>query len=192
MPDDTNPQPGAADTPESNEANDIAALPAWAQTLVKELRRENASHRTAKKQAEAAAQAAEDKRLAEQQQWKELAEKRAAALDALKPLQDRYTTLEETFKATLAKRLEALPDWSKSLVPAFDDPVKTMAWLDANQHVFAARKAPGLDGGVQDQSGKQAPQLTAQEVQMAKAMGLTLEVFAKRKAEIAAQRDQST
>lgn len=183
------PTPGAS---AEEKPNDFPKLPEWAQSEMQALRREAAAHREKKLEAERAAKAAEDARLTEQQKWQELADKRGKELEGLKPIQERLTAYETAFKTALHKRLEAIPDQFKTLVPEFDDPVKTWGWLDANQHLFTARKAPGLDGGAQDQSGKQAPQLTAQEVLAAKAMGLTLEVYAKRKAEAAAQRDQST
>ena len=56
-------------------------LPDWAQSLIGDLRKENAGHRKAKGEAEKAAQEAEEKRLAEEKRWQELAEKRQAELE---------------------------------------------------------------------------------------------------------------
>lgn len=62
-------------------AGSVDELPEWAQTLVGDLRKENAAHRKKAKSAEQAAQEAEEARLAEERKWQELAEKRAKERD---------------------------------------------------------------------------------------------------------------
>jgi hypothetical protein len=186
---DNTQQPGAADTTEATEAQDMASLPAWAQKLIKDLRKEAGDYRTARKQADEAKRTAEEAALVEQAKWKELADKRGAELEGLKPVQDRLTAYETAFKTALVKRLDAIPDEFKSLVPAFDDPVKTWDWLDANQNLFARRIAPKLDAGAQgDAASKQTPKLTVEEIQIAKRSGLTPEQYAAQKVKIEASR----
>lgn len=75
------PEQGTETTPA---AGSVDELPDWAQRLLGELRKENAGHRQKTKAAEDAAKAAEDARLAEEQKWQELAEKRAGEVEALK------------------------------------------------------------------------------------------------------------
>jgi len=92
------------------------------------------------KQAETARRALEEKALADQAQWKELAEKRAvdlAALQAKAELAERQgAVIEQLYKTRLAglsapirKAVESLP---------VDDMLARLAWLDANEALFKA------------------------------------------------------
>ena len=92
------------------------------------------------KQADAARKALEEKSLADQAQWKELAEKRAADLTALQAkaeLAERQGVVtEQLYKTRLAglsapirKAVESLP---------VDDMLARLAWLDSNEALFKA------------------------------------------------------
>jgi len=92
------------------------------------------------KQAETARRALEEKALADQAQWKELAEKRAvdlAALQAKAELAERQgAVIEQLYKTRLAglsapirKAVESLP---------VDDMLARLAWLDSNEVLFKA------------------------------------------------------
>ena len=94
----------------------------------------------ATKQADAARKAIEEKSLADQAQWKELAEKRAADLTALQAkaeLAERQGVVtEQLYKTRLAglsapirKAVESLP---------VDDMLARLAWLDSNEALFKA------------------------------------------------------
>lgn len=158
--------------------NDFSTLPDWAQRELRDARKEAAKYREGKLEAEKAAKAAEDTRLAEQQKWQELAEKRAKELEGLQPVRDRLTALETAFSTALQKRLEAIPEQYKPLVPDFSDPVKTWDWLDKNQSLFATRLAPPLDGGVQgDGKPKSTRKLTDAEMALAKNAGMKPEDY---------------
>jgi hypothetical protein len=63
------------------------------QRQIAELRRENASHRKSKKDAEEATQKAQADALAEQGKYKELYEQQAAQISTLKPVQEQYSAL---------------------------------------------------------------------------------------------------
>lgn len=108
--------------------------------IAERLERERA--KTAK-QAETARRALEEKALADQAQWKELAEKRAADLTALQAkaeLAERQgAVIEQLYKTRLAglsapirKAVESLP---------VDDMLARLAWLDANEALFKASSA---------------------------------------------------
>ncbi len=77
-------EPGGAHPQEGGDgdARSVAELPEWARKALGDLRRENAQHRQAKKEAQSAAQKAEEERLAQEKRWQELAEKRAQELEA--------------------------------------------------------------------------------------------------------------
>ena len=44
------------------------------------------------------------------------------------------------------RRIKAIPEYMKSLVPEYDDPLRLAAWLDANAAVFSRPTPPPLDG----------------------------------------------
>jgi hypothetical protein len=178
------------DTP-ANGKTSIDSLPADVQAYIRSLREENKTYRQTNDAILKAQQEAENKKLAENNEWRTLYEKAQQELEALKPTQQQAEQYKSALEGTLAKRLESLPVEYKSLVPEFGDPVKTIAWLDANATLFAARRAPNLDAGVQGTTdGKGSPKLSAEETSMAAALGITLEKYAARKQEIAAQRRQ--
>ena len=74
-------QPGSAAGPQNGSVQKVEDLPDWAQSMIVDLRKENAGHRTKAKDAEKAAQEADERRLAEEKRWQELAEKRQAELE---------------------------------------------------------------------------------------------------------------
>ena len=95
-------------------AGKIEELPEWAQALVKDLRKESAAHRTAKKQAEEAARVAAEQQLADEKKWQELAEARGqklADLEATVKARDlddlrRKVATDAGLPAELAGRLQ--------------------------------------------------------------------------------------
>ena len=181
----TQPQAGNVETPATPdasgpEAQSIDELPEWARKLVRELRQENAQHRTEKQAAKHAADEAERKRLADQQQWKELAEKLQADMAALRPQVDAAQAYRETIAATVEARIKAVPEQMRSLVPAFDDPAKTLQWLDANAAVLTTPRPPQMDAGVGgDGGGKTLPKLTPEQIELAKIAGMTPQQYAE-------------
>jgi len=93
-------QPNAAG-PQSGSVQKVEELPDWAQAMIVDLRKENAGHRKAKGDAEKAVQEAEEKRLAEEKRWQELAEKRQSELE--KANQELARIQHETLARDVAK-----------------------------------------------------------------------------------------
>jgi hypothetical protein len=88
--------------------------------------------------------------LAEQNQYKQLYEAAKSELASLKSVQDEAKRYRESFQATLQSRIDSIPEDKRHLVPEYDDPIKTMAWLDkALPELTTPQKpnAPRLDGG---------------------------------------------
>lgn len=80
---------------------------------------------------QAARDAEETERLAEQNQWKELAEKRAAQLAELERAAQQRDAYASAIQATNTQRMDALPEAVRALAPDYaDDPVRLSAWLD--------------------------------------------------------------
>ena len=109
-------------------------------------RKEAAKYRTQLRQTEKAVTDAEAKRLAEQGEYKSLYESVKAKADAADALQERLDAITAQAQAANERRINAIPDAMKSLVPEYDDALKLSAWLDANAAVFSRPTPPPLDG----------------------------------------------
>jgi hypothetical protein len=109
-------------------------------------RKEAAGYRTKLRQTEKAKTDAETAAMAEQGKYKELYQSAKAKADAADALQERLDAITAQAQAANERRIAAIPDAMKSLVPEYDDPLKVAAWLDANAAVFSRPIAPPLDG----------------------------------------------
>lgn len=116
-----------------------------------ELKRIKAEQEAALKQQQEAAERA----LAEQGQFKQLAEQRAAELErkdaSIAELTAQVTALtefREFAESLLEKRREAMPDALRKRVPEFGDPLRELQYIEANPDLFTvARKAADLNQG---------------------------------------------
>ena len=109
-------------------------------------RKEAAKYRTQLRNTERQATEAEAKRLAEQGEYKSLYESVKAKADAADALQERLDAITAQAQAANERRINAIPEHMRSLVPEYDDALKLAAWLDANAAVFSRPTPPPLDG----------------------------------------------
>ena len=144
------PEPQAGDgqqtVPEQPNSEPAQLSPEQLRAEVEALRKEAAKWRTQLRQQEKAQADAEAKRLAEQGEYKalyETAAEKAARADAL---QERLDAITAQAQAANERRVAAIPDAMKSLVPEYDDPLKLAEWLDANAAVFSRPTPPPMDG----------------------------------------------
>jgi hypothetical protein len=117
-----------------------------AEQRIKELNAENLRLR---KQSDAAAKAKTDAEaavMAEQGKFKELYQSVKAKADAADALQERLDAITAQAQAANERRINAIPENMRSLVPEYDDALKLAAWLDANAAVFSRPTPPPLDG----------------------------------------------
>jgi len=145
------PEAQAADgqqmEPEQTNSEHAQALsPEQLRAELEAARKEAASYRTKLRQTEKQATDAEAKRLAEQGEYRTLYESVKAKADAADALQERLDAITAQAQAANERRIAAIPDGMKSLVPEYDDPLKLAAWLDANAAVFSRPTPPPLDG----------------------------------------------
>ena len=145
-----NPEPQAGDgqqrEPEQPHSEPAQLSPEQLRAEVEALRKEAAKWRTQLRQQEKAQADAEAKRLAEQGEYKalyETAAEKAARADAL---QERLDAITAQAQAANERRIAAIPDHMRSLVPEYDDALKLAAWLDANAAVFSRPTPPPIDG----------------------------------------------
>jgi len=153
---DTTPAPAA--TPEAQAADGIQTeleqpnsehAPLSPEQLRAELesaRKEAAKYRTELRQTQRAKTEAETAAMAEQGKYKELYQSVKAKADAADALQERLDALMTQAQAANERRINAIPEQMRSLVPEYDDPLKLAAWLDANAAVFSRPAPPPLDG----------------------------------------------
>jgi hypothetical protein len=165
--------PPASNAPPADDSGEsISNFSPAAQELIRELRSENAKWRTdARRQKEAADKAERDK-LAQQGEWKAAYERVTAELEPLKTKADRAEAIEVFMAKTVKARIDALPEQYRALVPKYDDPLKTLEWLDTSAPLLTPPKAPSLDAGARSSGSGSAP-LTAEEQAMARRMNLT-------------------
>lgn len=155
-------QQTAQEQPKTEQAASERTLE-MAEARIKELNAEAAKYRKERDAEKKAREAADAATLVEQGKYKELweqAQPKAAELDTLK---ERYETMIAQVQATNDKRIAAIPEGMKGLVPEYDDPLKVAAWLDANSAVFQKQPAPSLDAGA-GSNGKIGATVTDEEV----------------------------
>lgn len=114
--------------------------------------REKAQKEAAKAQAEA-----ERKALAENQEWKTLAERTAAELETARAAAARVERADELVKTMYDNRIKTLPAALRKAVESLPatDPLDRLAWLDANEALF--RQPAGVPDINAGQAGPQKP-----------------------------------
>lgn len=179
---------------QGNGKTPISQLPPDIQTYIEELRQENAKWRKESKKALDDARKADEDRLTQQQEWQKLAEQRAARLAELESVAAKAETIEAAFNAGIDARLKQIPDEvrKRTVDPIRKalSPLEFNQWLDANIDLLSVRKAPDLDAGAGNRNGKRTTALTAEQLEMAKALKLTPEQYAKRLEEAQSMKGQ--
>lgn len=168
------PAVAAANVTPAQDAEDVNALPGWAQKIIGELRKESASHRKAKADAERAAQAQAEQAAKEQGKWQELATQ-------YEPKAKRTDALEKFIADMVEAELKEVPAKMQSLVPSFDDPLKTLDWLRNAKAagMFAPPQAPRTDAGEGNGAGMGAAMARQQEtIELWRQMGFNNAVAA--------------
>lgn len=140
------PDAGSVEAPEQS---GIESLPDWAQSEIKELRQESAKRRKALRDAEKAAQVAEEAQLADRQEWQELANKRQARIAELEPLESSVQSYRDTMTEMLDARVAELGERAKTAIdglPEGMDALAKLRWLNSNATLFAQRAGtPSID-----------------------------------------------
>lgn len=183
---------GAGNQGGSNGKTPIESLPIDVQAYIKELREEAKNNRESKttlQQQLDAAKTAQQAQLAEQGQFKTLAEQHAVEVARLKAFEGRTTELEQIIRASNDERIKSIPDNKKALVQPLIDilaPDTLQVYLNANPSLFVKEPAPDYNAGAgaNGGGGNGAPKLTVDEQEAAKRMGITAEEYAKAKAKL--------
>lgn len=180
----TDVEANAGQTPESSKT-DLNALPPDVQEYIKQLRDENKKWRL-DKQAEAdARKRQETEALEASQEWKQAAEAYKQQLADLAPKAQRVDETDQFLKNMVERRVESLLPHYRKLVPDYDDPRRTLQWLEDNASALNLPKPANIDAGQRGDSGGMNPQvarLSAEELALAAAAKMTPEQFATYKA----------
>jgi len=138
----------------------VDALPDWAQTLIKELRGENASHRKAKKQAETDAEIATRKAAEEQGKYKELYEEELTKREAAE-MQAKCLELD-ALKSKIATEVGLPQELASRLAGETEDEIKADA-----QVVLAALPKSTIGNDAQQGTGgtgTQTPTMSEEDI----------------------------
>lgn len=135
------------------------------------------------------------KKLEEQGNFSELKTQLQAEIESLRPTAERATALEAIIRDSNAARIEKVPEMYRAMIPTDYPPEKLQGWLNANEALMTKPPAPNFNAGAGNGSGgsgTQPPQLTGEELEIARQMKISPEQYAKRKAERDATRKQQT
>lgn len=181
-------------TPPPATGEDVSALPEWAQQKftaleqrLSDVNNESAGRRHRLAELETTVKQlteTQQKRLAEQGNFEELARQRAAEVETLKPYEERAKSLEGIIRASNDARIAQVREDLRALVPADYAPEKLATWLDANWSRLTVKAAPDLDAGAGTANGR-TMKLTDDEKTSARRFGLTDEQFIAAKLKVA-------
>lgn len=172
---------GGQDVQPQSNGND-SSIPEWAKDpeavyrALQQTRQEAADYRVKLNQFQDAQQKQREKELEQQQQWKTLADERAAEIETLRQKAENAETLQGVFSEMLERRLETVPEHIRDLLKN-QNPVDALNWLDANaDKINPQRKAPSLDAGKTGERSEVAS-LTPAELEIVRRMNITPEKF---------------
>lgn len=119
-------------------------------------------------------QAIEDdrkKKLEEEGNWKELAQKRASEVEALKLSAERAAALEGVIRAANEAAIARIPEGRRGLIPVDYAPEKLQTWLAANSAALINQPPPDFNAG-EGGEGKTVTKLSEAERQAASLFGV--------------------
>lgn len=113
------PAEGAGETPrqESEQAETLDALPAWAQKQIKDLRQENERRRKAETENK---RKADEEKLAAEARWQQLAEERGKEIDTLRQTSEKFDRLSQQLLDQAEREIAAWPEEVRSMKPEGD------------------------------------------------------------------------
>lgn len=128
----------------------------------------------------AAIEASTRKKLEEQGNYQEVRAQLLAEIEALKPSAERASTLEQIIRDGNEARIARVPEAMRSMIPTDYAPERLQSWLNANETLLTRKPAPNYDAGAgagSNGSGTRQPDLTADELSIAKRMKMTPEQY---------------
>ena len=153
--------------------------------LLSALKAEREASAQSAKRAEAlekAAQDAETRRLKESENYKELYEAAETKIASLTPQAEKLGAYEKTLKETLDAQIAAIPEDKRSLIPEELPIDAQLKWISRNRELLSKSQPMSVGAGIRGggESGRRAD-LSIEELEMARAFGMTPEEYAKNK-----------
>ena len=122
-----------------------------------------------------------EKRLAEQNQWKELAEKRGAELADAQAKAAQVDEYEQALSDLFDKQMAESPEDKRGLVPAYGTTKQRLEWISINRALLVAPQPFSIGAGRQGGADNQPINLSPEEAEVARKFGMTPEEYAKNK-----------
>lgn len=133
---------------------------------------------------EAERKADTEKRLAEQQEWKQIAENRAKELAEAQSKAQQVDAYHAALTGLLKAEIEELPEESRKLIPTKLPIQDQIEYIAQNRALLVKPKAPATDAGTRGGGNPPPPvELTDEERAAARAFGYTDEAYLKLKGE---------
>lgn len=126
-----------------------------------------------------AARKAEEKRLAEQEDWKTLHEQAAQRLAEIEPKAEFAEKAEEALQNYLKAEIDTLPEQYRDIVPDDLSTIGKLNWLAKNKAKFMKASPVDLGAGKRGVEGGGDVELTAEEMATAEKFGMKPEEYAK-------------
>lgn len=118
-------------------------------------------------------------RLVEQQQYKELAEKRGKELAEIQAKAQKAEAYEQTLTTVYEASLQELPEDMRDLVPEELTVQQKLNWLSKNKARLLKPNSPDLGAGKRGGGNDQDVKLTPEELDIANRFGYKPEEYAK-------------
>ena len=123
---------------------------------------------------------AEEQRLADQEKWRELAEKRLEELEAVKPKAAVAEEQEASLQKYLQAQIDEIPEDYQSLIPEQLTTLQKLDWLSVNKAKLLKPIAPDIGAGKRGAgSGSAATELTPEEKEVARRFGYSEKEYAE-------------
>ena len=120
-----------------------------------------------------------DKRLVEQEKWKELSDKRGEELVQANAKADRVGEMETALEETLAAEMEQIPEEQHSLIPEELSTLQKLQYIAKNKQKLSKTKPFDIAAGRKGSEGNKDVVLTPEQKLMAKNLGVKEEDYAK-------------
>ncbi len=138
----------------------------------KKLRVENDQLKAEKK-------AAIDKQLIEQEEWKELSDRRGEELVQANAKAEKVDDMAEAIEQTLAAQMEQIPEELHSMIPDELSALQKLQHIARNKEKFSKSKPYSIGAGKRGSEGNKDVVLSPEQKKMAKNLGVKEEDYAK-------------
>lgn len=129
---------------------------------------------------EKALKEAQEARLKEKEDYKQLYEQTTAELSELKPLAEQVETYKETMERLFESQVADIPEEMRSLIPDELSVKQKLDWIARNKNLLLKPVAPNIGAGSRGSGASpKTRELTPDEKQVAETFGYTAEEYLK-------------